>query len=46
MKPIMYKLKKHFAIQESKNVKYSSNRIKKILDSSYEKANLKKVQIK
>ena len=36
IKPIDCNLKKHFVIQYNKNVKNSTNRIKKILDASYE----------
>ena len=43
MIPITCKLKKHFTIQDSKNVRNSTNRIKKILDARYEKAYLKKI---
>ena len=46
MKPINCKIKKHFVIQDSKNVRNSTNRIKKILDASYEKANLKSITSK
>ena len=46
MKPINCKIKKHFAIQDSKNVRNSTNRIKKILDARYEKANLKSITSK
>ena len=41
MKPIHCTLNKEFDSQESKNVMKSTNIIKKILDVSYEKANLK-----
>ena len=46
MKPLNCKVKKHFQIQDSKNVRNSTNRIKKILDASYEKANLKSITSK
>ena len=36
----------NFAIQESKNIKSATNRIKKILGAKYEKANLKDVTTK
>ena len=36
-------MKTNFAIQESKNIKSETNRIKKILDANYEKANLKDI---
>ena len=35
-----------FVIQESKNIKSSTNRIKKILDTKYEKANLNEITTK
>ena len=35
-----------FAIQESKNIKSATNRIKKIWDAKYEKANFKKITTK
>ena len=37
------KMRTNFAIQESKNMKGATNRIKKILDAKYEKANLKEI---
>ena len=46
MKLLNCKVKKHFQIQDSKNVRNSTNRIKKILDASYEKANLKSITSK
>ena len=46
MKPINCKLNKHVAIQDSKNIRNSTNRIKKILDASYENANLKNITSK
>ena len=36
-------MKTNFAIQESKNIKSTTNRIKKILEASYEKVNLKDI---
>ena len=42
-KLISCKIKSHFAIQESKNVVNITNRIKIILDTNYEKANLTKI---
>ena len=36
-------MKTHFTIQDSKNVRNATKRIKKILDVNYEKANLKKI---
>ena len=39
-------MKTNFAIQESKNIKSATNRIKKILDANYEKANLKHMTTK
>ena len=36
----------YFAIQEGKNVKIATNRIKKILDAKQEKANLKEITTK
>ena len=39
MKYVNCKIRTNFAIQESKNIKSASNRIKKILDAKYEKAN-------
>ena len=35
-------MRTNFAIQESKNIKSPTNRIKIILDAKYEKANLKR----
>ena len=46
MKPINCKLKKHFTIHNSKNVRNSTNRTKKISDASDEKANLKNISTK
>ena len=36
-------MRTHFTIQDSKNVRNATKRIKKILDANYEKANLKKL---
>ena len=46
MKSSNCKMKTNFAIQESKNIKSATNRIKKILDAKYEKANLKDITTK
>ena len=46
MKSSNCKMKTNFAIQESKNIKSATNRIKKILDTNYEKANLKDITTK
>ena len=43
MKPKDCKRESHFAISESEKVQQATNRIKRILDAKYEKANLKKV---
>ena len=43
MKPIDCKMRTHFTIQDSKNVRNATNRIKKILDANYKIANLKKI---
>ena len=43
MKPIGCKMRTHFTIQDSKNVRNAIKRIKKILDTNCEKANLKKI---
>ena len=43
MKPIDCKMRTHFTIQDSKNVRNTTKRIKKILDANYKKANLKKI---
>ena len=43
MKPIDCKMIIHFTIQDSKNVRNVTNRIKKILDNNYKKANLKNI---
>ena len=37
------KMRTNFAIQENKDIKSATNRIKKILDAKYEKANLKEM---
>ena len=39
-------MRTNFAIHESKNNKSATNRIKKILDANYEKANLKEITTK
>ena len=39
-------MRNNFAIQESKNIKSTTNRIKKDLDIKYEKANLKDITTK
>ena len=36
-------MRTNFAIQESKNIESTTNRIKKILDDKYEKANLQEI---
>ena len=36
-------MRTNFAIQDSKNVKIATNRIKKNLDAKYEKANFKEI---
>ena len=43
MKPIDGKMRSHFTIQDSKNVRNGTKRIKKILDANYKTANLKKM---
>ena len=43
---ITCKMRTNFAIQESKNIKNATNRIKKMLDAKYEKANLKEITTK
>ena len=43
MKSINCKMRTNFVIQDSKNIKSATNRIKKILDANYEKANLKDI---
>ena len=43
MKPIDCKMRTHFTIQDSKNVRHATKRMKKILGDNYEKANLKKI---
>ena len=45
MKSINCKMRTYFAIQESKHIKSSTNRIKKIIDAKYEKANSKEITI-
>ena len=39
-------MRTNFAIQERNNIKSATNRIKKILDAKYEKANLKDIASK
>ena len=46
MKSINYKMRTKFVIPESKNIKNANNRIKKILDANYEKANLEEITTK
>ena len=36
-------MRTHFTIQDSKNVRNATKRIKKISDANYEKTNLKKI---
>ena len=43
MKSNNCKMQTNFVIQDSKNIKSAANRIKKILDANYEKANLKNI---
>ena len=43
MKPIDCKMRTHFTIKDSKNVRDATKRIKKILDANYKKANLKEI---
>ena len=43
MKSTNCKIRTNFAIQESKNINGATNRIQKILDAKYEKANLKEI---
>ena len=43
MKSLNYKVRIHFIIQESKNIKSVTNRIEQILNDKYEMANLKDV---
>ena len=42
-KPIDCKMRTHFTIQNGKNVRNASKKIKKILDANYKKANLKNI---
>ena len=46
MKLINCKMRTNFAIQESKNIKSATYRIKIILDAKYEKANLEEITTK
>ena len=41
MKPVNCTVKEHFAIRDSERVHSETKQIKKILDASYKKANLK-----
>ena len=43
MKSINCKMRTNFVIQESKNINNATDRIKKILDAKYERANLKEI---
>ena len=43
MKPIDYKMRTYFTIQDSKNVRNATKRIKKFLEGYYNKAYLKKI---
>ena len=43
MNPVDCKMRTHFTIQDSKNVRNATKRMKKILDVNYKKANLKKI---
>ena len=42
-KPICCKKRTYYTIQDSKNIRKATKRIKKILDVNYKKANLKKI---
>ena len=42
IKSINYNMKIHFAIQDSKNIKSATDRIKQILDAKYEKGKFKR----
>ena len=46
MKFINWKMRTNFAIQESKNIKSATNRIKKIFNAKYEKKILKELTTK
>ena len=43
MNPIDCKMRTHFTIKDSKNVRNATKRMKKMLDANYEIANLKKI---
>ena len=43
MKPIDCKMRTHFTIEDSKNVRYATKIIRKILDVNYNIASLKKI---
>ena len=43
MRSICCKMRTNFAILQSKNIRSSTKRIKKILDTKYEKINLKEI---
>ena len=43
MKSVDFKMRAHFTIQDSKNIKNANKRVKKILDANHEKANLKEM---
>ena len=43
MKPINFEMTANFVIQESKNMESAINRITRITDANYEKANLKDI---
>ena len=46
MKSINYKMSTNFAIQESKNIKSATNRIRIILGAKYKKTNLNEISTK
>ena len=46
MKSINCKMRTNFVIEESKNIKSATNRIKKILNAKYKKANFKEIRNK
>ena len=46
IKSINCKMRTNHVIQESKNIKSATNRIKKIFDAKYKKANLKEITTK
>ena len=43
MKPIDCKVRTYFTIQDGKNIRNATKRIKKLLEANYKKANLKKI---